>query len=208
MKPIAVQRSWEKNSRVGRSFWLLSRIGQRFGAFRKGRVKRTEPQRPLSFWGSFSPASKTAMGKWSSANPARSRLRCCEWSVVRYAAPGRLRRIPRGHHGRIRESPGRRQDPTGRSGGRPPGASRIEGKGYPRPIHACAWSVSIHSASDSAGASPQIARIAVGIGLGHGRDRRGENPIDHHGGPELMLRDEFEHGSSFRVYLPEIPLNM
>jgi len=75
MKPIAVQRSWEKNSRVGRSFWLLSRIGQRFGAFRKGRVKRTEPQRPLSFWGSFSPASKTAMGKWSSANPARSRLR-------------------------------------------------------------------------------------------------------------------------------------
>src|SRR2546422_1342501 len=63
MKPIAVQRSWEKNSRVGRSFWLLSRIGQRFGPFRKGRVKRTEPQRPLSFWGSFSPASKTALGK-------------------------------------------------------------------------------------------------------------------------------------------------
>jgi len=75
MKPIAVQRSWEKNSRVGRSFWLLSRIGQRFGAFRKGRVKRAEPQRPLSFLGSFSPASKTALGKWSSPNPARSRLR-------------------------------------------------------------------------------------------------------------------------------------
>src|SRR5947208_8123785 len=79
MKPIAVQRSWEKNSRVGRSFWLLSRIGQRFGAFRKGRVKRTEPQRPLSFLGSFSPASKTALGKWSSPNPAR--IHACAWSV-------------------------------------------------------------------------------------------------------------------------------
>ena len=96
MKPIAVQRSWEKNSRVGRSFWLLSRTGQRFGSSRKGRVKRTEPQRPLSFLGSFSPASKTALGKWSSPNPVRSRLRRCEWSVVRSAAPGRLRRIPRG----------------------------------------------------------------------------------------------------------------
>src|SRR5437016_13312381 len=96
MKPIAVQRSWEKNSRVGRSFWLLSRTGQRFGSSRKGRVKRTEPQRPLSFLGSFSPASKTAPGKWSSPNPVRSRLRCCEGSVVRSAAPGRLRRIPRG----------------------------------------------------------------------------------------------------------------
>jgi hypothetical protein len=52
-KPIVGWRSREKNSGAGRSFWLLSRIGHRYEAFRKGRVKRTELQRPNSFLASF-----------------------------------------------------------------------------------------------------------------------------------------------------------
>ena len=81
MKPIAVQRSWEKNSRVGRSFWLLSRIGQRFGAFRKGRVKPADPQRPLLFWGIPLLAEGINILDASTA-VVRCELNCCAMSNV------------------------------------------------------------------------------------------------------------------------------
>src|SRR2546428_13704893 len=44
---------------------------------------------------------------------------------------------------------------------------------------------------------PQIARIAVGAGLGHRRHGCGEYPADHYSGPELMFNHEFKHRSSF-----------
>src|SRR5436309_8458523 len=44
---------------------------------------------------------------------------------------------------------------------------------------------------------PQIARIAVGAGLGHRRHGCGEYPVDHYSGPELMFNHEFKHRSSF-----------
>src|SRR5206468_13038582 len=52
-KPIAGQRPWEKDSRAGRSFWLLPQVGHRSEVFRKGRVKEAEAQRPLLFWRLF-----------------------------------------------------------------------------------------------------------------------------------------------------------